>query len=141
MSMHGLPRIEQMAGLQVDIVDQIGDIAFRQHGRRGNWCLLTRSAWSPVFDLDCPVALLDRKLGDDLRLAFIENLKVLLPEVANSAPVAADLLCMFLADRELQIKDALAHGNMQAARRLVNGGTNGLDRFTDAYNIGHPLLS
>ena len=63
------------------------------------------------------------------------------PEVANSAPVAADLLCMFLADRELQIKDALAHGNMQAARRLVNGGTNGLDRFTDAYNIGNPLLA
>ena len=63
------------------------------------------------------------------------------PETANSAPVAADLLCMFLADRELQIKDALAHGNMQAARRLVNGGSNGLDRFSDAYNIGNSLLT
>jgi hypothetical protein len=33
------------------------------------------------------------------------------------------------------------HGNMQAARRLVNGGTNGLDRFTDAYNIGDSLMT
>jgi len=63
------------------------------------------------------------------------------PERANDASVAAELLAMFLADRELQIKDALAHGNMQAARRLVNGGTNGLDRFTDAYNTGNSLLT
>ena len=63
------------------------------------------------------------------------------PETANSPRVAADLLGLFLADRELQIKDAIAHGNMQAARRLVNGGVNGLDRFTDAYNIGSSLMS
>jgi peptidoglycan L-alanyl-D-glutamate endopeptidase CwlK len=63
------------------------------------------------------------------------------PERANDAPVAAALLAMFLADRELQIKDALAHGNMQAARRLVNGGTNGLDRFTDAYDTGNSLMT
>ena len=63
------------------------------------------------------------------------------PEIANSPRVAADLLSLFLADRELQIKDAIAHGNMQAARRLVNGGVNGLDRFTDAYNIGSSLMS
>ncbi|SHH62934.1 peptidoglycan-binding protein [Massilia sp. CF038] len=62
------------------------------------------------------------------------------PDLANSAPVAADLLSLFLADRELQIKDALLHGNMQAARRLVNGGVHGLDRFTEAYRIGDALL-
>jgi len=63
------------------------------------------------------------------------------PELANDPAVAADLLCLFLSDRELQIKDALAHGNMQAARRLVNGGTYGLDAFTSAYQIGDKLLT
>ncbi len=62
------------------------------------------------------------------------------PEAANSIQVAADLLSLFLADRELQIKDALLHGNMQAARRLVNGGSNGLADFTDAYTTGDALL-
>ena len=62
------------------------------------------------------------------------------PERANSPSVAADLLCLFLADRELQIKDALMHGNMQAARRLVNGGSNGVDAFTAAYNAGDAAM-
>ena len=62
------------------------------------------------------------------------------PERANEPGVAADLLTMFLGDRELQIKDALMHGNFQAARRLVNGGTNGLDRFTEAYQTGDSLM-
>ncbi|MDP3084151.1 MAG: peptidoglycan-binding protein [Rubrivivax sp.] len=63
------------------------------------------------------------------------------PELANASRVAADLLSLFLAERELQIKDALLHGNLQAARRLVNGGVHGLDRFTDAYKIGDSLLA
>ena len=63
------------------------------------------------------------------------------PELANSPSVAADILSLFLRDRELQIKDAVMHGNMQAARRLVNGGSNGLDQFTDAYDIGNSLIS
>jgi peptidoglycan L-alanyl-D-glutamate endopeptidase CwlK len=62
------------------------------------------------------------------------------PELANAADISADLLALFLADRELQIKDALMHGNFQAARRLVNGGVHGLDAFTDAYVTGDKLL-
>ena len=62
------------------------------------------------------------------------------PELANASDIAADLLCLFLGDRELQIKDALMHGNLQAARRLVNGGVHGLARFSDAYRIGDGLL-
>jgi putative chitinase len=62
------------------------------------------------------------------------------PDLANDPKVAADLLVLFLADRELQIKDALMHGNLQAARRLVNGGVHGLDRFSQAYRIGDALL-
>jgi putative chitinase len=62
------------------------------------------------------------------------------PELANDTRVAADLLSTFLGARELQIKDALMNGNLQAARRLVNGGLNGLDRFSEAYRIGDSLL-
>jgi putative chitinase len=62
------------------------------------------------------------------------------PALASAAATAADLLALFLGDRELQIKDALLHGNMQAARRLVNGGSHGLDRFTDAFSRGDALL-
>jgi len=63
------------------------------------------------------------------------------PEQANDVTVAADLLCLFLGDREVQIKDALAHSNLQAARRLVNGGTNGQGAFSSAYQAGCALLT
>jgi len=63
------------------------------------------------------------------------------PELANRPDIAADLLALFIGDRQLSIKDALMHGNFQAARRLVNGGTNGLDRFIDAYQIGDRLIT
>ncbi|GLK94854.1 MULTISPECIES: peptidoglycan-binding protein [Achromobacter] len=63
------------------------------------------------------------------------------PERANDAKVAAKLLALFIGDRELSIKDALLHGNFQAARRLVNGGVHGLDRFMDAYRRGDALLT
>ncbi|HEU5293471.1 MAG TPA: peptidoglycan-binding protein [Burkholderiaceae bacterium] len=62
------------------------------------------------------------------------------PELANNADLAADLLSVFLGDRELNIKDALIHQNFQAARRLVNGGSHGLDAFTAAYRTGDALL-
>jgi peptidoglycan L-alanyl-D-glutamate endopeptidase CwlK len=32
------------------------------------------------------------------------------------------------------------HGNLAAARRLVNGGSHGLSDFTDAYRTGDALL-
>jgi putative chitinase len=34
----------------------------------------------------------------------------------------------------------LLDGNMATARQLVNGGTNGLDRFEDAYRCGAALI-
>jgi putative chitinase len=62
------------------------------------------------------------------------------PELAGDPTIAADLLALFLADKELAIKNALLAGNMATARQLVNGGTNGLDRFEDAYQRGAALI-
>ena len=63
------------------------------------------------------------------------------PELANAADIAASLLAFFLKDRELNIKDALMHGNFAAARRLVNGGTHGIDAFTEAHRVGDALMA
>jgi peptidoglycan L-alanyl-D-glutamate endopeptidase CwlK len=62
------------------------------------------------------------------------------PDLALDSKVAADLLCLFLRDKELAIKTALVDGDLRAARRLVNGGSHGLDRFADAYNRGNEAL-
>lgn len=62
------------------------------------------------------------------------------PERASDPMIAAELLALFLADRELAIKRALLAGNMATARQLVNGGSNGLDRFEDAYQRGATLI-
>ena len=62
------------------------------------------------------------------------------PELANHPQVAAQLLARFLGDREDRIREALAANDLATARRLVNGGSNGLDRFTDAFNRGIQLI-
>ncbi len=62
------------------------------------------------------------------------------PALASDPAIASELLALFIGDKEIQIKDALMHGNLMAARRLVNGGSNGLDHFTDAYRRGDALI-
>jgi len=62
------------------------------------------------------------------------------PELANDAQIAAKLLARFLGDREDRIREALAENDLKAARRLVNGGSHGLDMFTDAFNRGMHLI-
>src|SRR5262245_3491494 len=63
------------------------------------------------------------------------------PNLANDTQIAAKLLATFLADREDRIREALAGNDLSTARRLVNGGSNGLDRFTDAFNRGIQLIA
>jgi putative chitinase len=63
------------------------------------------------------------------------------PDLANDAEIAARLLASFLKTRELKIKQALLINDLASARRLVNGGTHGLDVFTNAYHIGHRLIA
>jgi len=63
------------------------------------------------------------------------------PELASDPKVAGQLLAAFLKDKELRIKEALLEGDLRTARRLVNGGSHGLDRFEDAFRRGQEVLS
>jgi putative chitinase len=67
---------------------------------------------------------------------LIEN-----PELASEPAIAAKLLAAFLKDKERRIKEALLDQDFAGARRLVNGGSHGLDRFTDAYQTGIRLTA
>jgi putative chitinase len=66
---------------------------------------------------------------------LIEN-----PDLANHPGIAARLLASFLKTHEEPIRAALTAGDLREARRLVNGGTHGLDAFTAAYNTGLALI-
>jgi len=63
------------------------------------------------------------------------------PDLANDPAIAAQLLSSFLKDKERAIKEALLDDDLKLARRLVNGGIHGLDRFCDAFNIGSRLIA
>jgi len=63
------------------------------------------------------------------------------PELACRLDIAARLLALFLLDREPAIRHALANNDLAAARRLVNGGSNGLDRFSACYFRGCAVLA
>lgn len=63
------------------------------------------------------------------------------PELANDPGVAGRILAAFLASREARIRAALAADDLRAARRLVNGGSHGLEAFTRAYRAGESALT
>ena len=65
------------------------------------------------------------------------------PDQAGSSlgsQIAARLLAAFLKTRR-PIKEALLGDDLAAARRLVNGGAHGLERFREAYTIRLPSIS
>lgn len=66
---------------------------------------------------------------------LIEN-----PDLANDADIAARLLASFLKSKEDRIRASLAANDLATARKLVNGGSHGLDAFTDAYQTGDGLI-
>ena len=55
------------------------------------------------------------------------------PEQANNPVTAAKILAAFMKRCEVAMRRSLAAGDLAAARRLVNGGSHGLDQFTTAY--------
>ncbi len=63
------------------------------------------------------------------------------PELANDPDIAAKLLASFLKDKEQRIRQALQNADLRSARRLINGGSHGLDQFTDAYTVGDRLIA
>jgi len=62
------------------------------------------------------------------------------PELANQPEIAASLLASFLKDKEIPIKQAVLEGDLRMARRLVNGGAHGVDRFIDSFETGLKLI-
>ncbi|HEY8461780.1 MAG TPA: hypothetical protein VIM99_15425 [Blastocatellia bacterium] len=62
------------------------------------------------------------------------------PELANAPQPAAQILAAYLKQNEPSIRSALAVGDLAAARKIVNGGLNGLDSFKSAYLSGAILI-
>jgi len=73
------------------------------------------------------------RYGDQIGVDLLER-----PELANDPEVAAHLLARFLKEREAPLRQALANDDLAAARRLVNGGHHGLERFSDTMRRGQP---
>jgi predicted chitinase len=63
------------------------------------------------------------------------------PERANEPEIAAAILAEFLKTREHRIVSALQDGDLAAARKLVNGGSHGLDKFTAAFAAATPVTA
>jgi predicted chitinase len=76
------------------------------------------------------------RYATEIHLDLVNN-----PELANDSQVTAKLLARFLADREERIREALAANDLATARRLVNGGSHGLDRFTDVQDADKSQLA
>ena len=74
------------------------------------------------------------------RILGLGNQLVTNPDLANDPTIAGRLLATFLKDKERLIKEALIIPDLRLARRLVNGGSHGLDRFQDAFNRGDGLI-
>jgi len=62
------------------------------------------------------------------------------PERANDADTAAAVLACFIKHHEERLRDALSSNDLVAARKQVNGGSHGLERFTEAFRIGEKLI-
>ncbi|RZL98827.1 MAG: peptidase C1, partial [Variovorax sp.] len=69
------------------------------------------------------------KYGRRIGLPLVEQ-----PELANAPEVAAVLLAEFLQDHAPAFRDAVARQDHRAARKLVNGGAHGMERFRDVFD-------
>jgi hypothetical protein len=76
-----------------------------------------------------------RRIGQRLGIDLEAN-----PELAQEPRTAARILAAFLRQQEPRLRAALASDDLAAARRVVNGGSHGLEAFTSAYRAGQALL-
>ena len=81
-----------------------------------------------------------QKIGQAIGLG---NRLVNEPQLANDPNIAARILARFLKNKEQQIREALRKSpkDFVTARKAVNGGTHGLDRFKTAFQIGADKLN
>ena len=63
------------------------------------------------------------------------------PDLANDPDIASKLLASFIKGQESGIRQVLDQDDLREARRLVNGGSHGLERFTDAYRKGEEVIA
>ena len=63
------------------------------------------------------------------------------PQLANDSRIAAQILAAFLKDRQSAAKYAILGRDLATARKLVNGGSHGMDRFAAAFDTGARLLA
>ena len=75
------------------------------------------------------------RIGAELRVDLVGN-----PALANDPALAGRILARFIKNKEAKVRAALAKGDLKEARKLVNGGSHGLDRFTDAFQRGQTAL-
>ena len=77
-----------------------------------------------------------RRYGARLGQPLEEN-----PELANVPRIAAQILAAFLADKRTAAKYAIFGRDLATARKLVNGGRHGMERFEAAFLTGERLLT
>lgn len=62
------------------------------------------------------------------------------PATANRPDAAGLILARFLKNGEARLRAALAAGDLRAARKVVNGGSHGFERFAAAFETGRSLI-
>lgn len=72
-----------------------------------------------------------RYYGDLLGIDLVNN-----PDLALQDDVSAQILALYIKTHLPRLESALNRGDLAAARKVVNGGTNGLKPFSEAYNRG-----
>jgi peptidoglycan L-alanyl-D-glutamate endopeptidase CwlK len=75
--------------------------------------------------------------GAALGLDLVNN-----PDLAMEPQNAARIMAWFLTSegRESRLRTAFANNDQVAMRKVVNGGTNGLDEFSTSWNTGISLV-
>ena len=71
-----------------------------------------------------------QKFGKVLDISLVDN-----PDSACAPEIAACLLAAYLNANRERLAKALDQNNLRAARKVVNGGSHGLDRFSETFRM------
>ena len=76
-------------------------------------------------------------IGSQIGVNLVNN-----PDKANDSVIASKILARFLKNKERQIREALLlDDNLITARKAVNGGTHGIERFRAAFKTANSLIA